>query len=168
MMAHMDLDDFLYLETEKGTVIIQMFPDVAPRHVKQIKQLVNNKFYDGLTWHRVIEGFMAQTGCPKGDGSGGVSPNIPAEFSNLNHKRGTCSMARAQDPDSASCQFFICFVDNSALDGQYTVWGEVIEGMEFIDAIKKGDPANNGNMDDPDIIVSLKLATRIPVKYIPQ
>ena len=125
--------NIVYLELKSGKVIIEMKPDHAPEHVKRIKELINMKFYDGLNFHRVIDGFMAQTGDPKGNGTGGSGQNIPAEFNSLPHVRGTVSMARAQDPDSADSQFFICFKDSSFLDGQYTVWGLVVEGMEFVD-----------------------------------
>ena len=135
-----------------------MKPDHAPEHVKRIKELINMKFYDGLNFHRVIDGFMAQTGDPKGNGTGGSGQNIPAEFNSLPHVRGTVSMARAQDPDSADSQFFICFKDSSFLDGQYTVWGQVVEGMEFVDKIKRGSGAN-GAVEDPDKIISMKLAS---------
>ena len=164
-MALLDIINFLHLETTKGTMVIKMFPDVAPQHIKQICQLVSQKFYDGLTFHRVIEGFMVQTGCPVGDGTGGVSQHIPAEFSDISHKRGTCSMARGTEPDSASCQFFICLVDNPKLDGNYTIWGEIVEGIGVLDAIKKGDLKNNGAVDDPDSIVSLKFSASTPVNY---
>lgn len=164
-MTLTDIMNFLHLETTKGTMIIKMFPEVAPQHVNQIRQLVKQKFYDGLTFHRVIDGFMIQGGCPKGDGSGGVSPTIPAEFNEKLHKRGICSMARSTDPDSASCQFFICLADTPQLDGQYTIWGEVVEGIEVLDNIKKGDPEKNGLVDDPDSIISLKFSATIPVDY---
>ncbi len=122
-----------------------------------LKELINKKFYDGLKFHRVIDGFMAQTGDPRGDGTGGSGQNIPAEFNSLPHIRGTVSMARAQDPDSADSQFFICFKESSFLDGQYTAWGQVIEGMEFVDKIKRGK-GPNGTVNDPDKIISMKLA----------
>lgn len=140
-----------------GKVIIEMKEDLAPNHVKQITTLVNDGFYDGLKFHRVIEGFMAQTGCPNGDGTGNASTLLEAEFNNEKHIRGTVSMARSQDPNSASSQFFICYGMTSHLDGQYTVWGQVVEGMEHVDALKKGNPKANGSVDDPDYIVSMKL-----------
>ena len=152
-----DLENTVYLELEYGKVVIEMSPKDAPQHVKRIKQLVNEKFYDGLKFHRVIDGFMAQTGDPLGNGTGGSGVNIPAEFNSLPHVRGTVSMARAQDPDSADSQFFICFKDSSFLDGQYTVWGKVVKGMEFVDKIKKGS-GPNGTVDNPDKIVSMRLA----------
>lgn len=125
---------------DTGDVVIRLRPDIAPTHVAQITRLAREGFYDGLTFHRVIEGFMAQGGCPDGTGMGGADSQIPAEFSNIPHIRGVCSMARAQNPNSASSQFFICFADAGFLDGQYSVWGEVESGMDFIDALPKGEP----------------------------
>jgi peptidylprolyl isomerase len=148
-----DEGNTLTLETTQGPVVIKMRPDLAPGHVAHIKRLVEEKFYDGIVFHRVIDGFMAQTGCPKGTGTGGSSyPNLKAEFSATPHVRGTCSMARAQDPNSANSQFFICFAPARFLDGQYTVWGEVVSGMENVDKIKRGEPVK-----DPDKIVSARL-----------
>ncbi|MFN4125406.1 peptidylprolyl isomerase [Pannonibacter indicus] len=141
------------METTKGAVVIEMRPDLAPNHVARIKELVREGFYNGIVFHRVIEGFMAQTGCPHGSGTGGSGKKLKAEFSREKHKRGTCSMARAMDPNSGDSQFFICFTDAPWLDGQYTVWGEVISGMENVDQIKRGEPVR-----DPDSIVSLKVA----------
>ena len=139
----------LTLETTQGNVVIALRPDLSPKHVERIKQLVGEGFYDGIVFHRVIDGFMAQTGCPHGTGTGGSSyPNLPAEFSAEPHVRGTASMARAQSPNSANSQFFICFDDASFLDKQYTVWGKVTEGMENVDKIKRGEPVKN-----PDKIV---------------
>jgi peptidylprolyl isomerase len=144
----------LTLETSKGPVVIEMRPDLAPGHVAHIKKLVEEKFYDGIVFHRVIDGFMAQTGCPNGTGTGGSKyPNLKQEFNAEKHVRGTCSMARAQSPDSANSQFFICFDDASFLDKQYTVWGKVVSGMENVDAIKRGEPVR-----DPDKIVSATLS----------
>ena len=154
MTANAD-ENVLLLELKDGVVTIEMKPEVAPNHVKRIKELVNDGFYDGIKFHRVIAGFMAQTGDPLGNGTGGSGQNIKAEFNNERHLRGTLSMARAQDPNSADSQFFICFGDTPHLDGQYTVWGEVIEGMEFVDAIKMGDPVKNGLVDDPDKIIKM-------------
>jgi peptidylprolyl isomerase len=125
---------------EPADVVIKMRPDLAPAHVAQISRLVGEGFYDGLTFHRVIDGFMAQGGCPNGSGMGGADVQIPAEFSAEPHKRGVCSMARAQNPNSASSQFFICLDDANFLDNQYTVWGAVESGMETVDAIPKGEP----------------------------
>ena len=124
----------------KGDVVIKLRPDLAPKHVAQITKLAKDGFYDGLTFHRVIEGFMAQGGCPNGTGMGGAAENIPAEFNSEPHVRGTCSMARAANPNSASSQFFICFDDARFLDNQYTVWGEVESGMEIVDALPRGEP----------------------------
>ncbi len=146
----------LLLELKNGVVEIQMRPDLAPNHVARIKELVRDGFYDGLKFHRVIEGFMAQTGCPKGTGTGGSGKKLKAEFSKEPHVRGTCSMARAMDINSADSQFFICFDDCPWLDQQYTVWGKVTKGMEYVDQIKKGR-GDNGMVNDPDVIVSLKL-----------
>ena len=155
-----DITNTVYLELKDGKVVIEMKPDHAPEHVKRIKELISEKFYDGLKFHRVIDGFMAQTGDPKGNGTGGSGQNIPAEFNSLLHIRGTVSMARAQDPDSADSQFFICFQESSFLDGQYTAWGQVIEGMEFVDKIKRGS-GSNGMVNDPDKIISMKLAKEV-------
>ena len=152
-----DSEDILVLKLKDGDVYIQTFPDVAPKHVARIKELVRQGFYDGLKFHRVIDGFMAQTGDPLGNGTGGSGQNLTAEFNNKHHGRGTVSMARAAHPDSADSQFFICFKDAGFLDGQYTVWGQVIKGMEFVDNIKRGDPNNNGAVTDPDVIVSMKV-----------
>ncbi len=149
-----DAENSLVLKLKNGDVVIEMYPDEAPNHVYRIKELVRNGFYNGLKFHRVIEGFMAQTGCPLGTGTGGSGKKLKAEFNRIPHKRGTVSMARAMDVDSADSQFFICFADCPWLNGQYTVWGEVTSGMEYVDAIKKGNGAN-GMVDNPDEIVSL-------------
>lgn len=149
-----DKENTLVLKLKDGDVLIKMFEDMAPNHVARIKELVRMGFYNGLKFHRVIEGFMAQTGCPLGTGTGGSGQKLKAEFNTLEHKRGTVSMARAMDPDSADSQFFICFADAPWLNGQYTVWGEVISGMEYVDMIKKGG-GFNGMVHDPDIIVSM-------------
>jgi len=144
----------LTLETTKGPVVIEMRPDLAPNHVAHIKKLVNEKFYDGIVFHRVIDGFMAQTGCPHGTGTGGSKyPNLKQEFNAEPHVRGTVSMARAADPDSANSQFFICFADARFLDKNYTVWGKVVSGMENVDKIKRGEPVR-----DPDKIISATLS----------
>ena len=145
-------DNTLVLETTQGRVAIAMRPDLAPDHVARIKELVSDGFYDGLVFHRVIDGFMAQTGCPHGTGTGGSGRKLKAEFSKEKHVRGTVSMARAQNPDSADSQFFICFADSPWLNGQYTVWGQVTQGMENVDKIKRGEPVSN-----PDRIISAKL-----------
>ena len=146
-------EDIIHLELESGRVTIQTRPDLAPNHVARIKELARQGFYDGIVFHRVIDGFMAQTGDPTGTGMGGSGQNLAAEFNKEPHVRGTCSMARAQSPNSADSQFFICFDDARFLDGQYTVWGQVIEGMELVDKIKRGEPVQN-----PDKIVSMKVA----------
>ena len=151
--------DTLVLTTKYGKTTIKLRPDLAPKHVAQIKKLVKRKFYDGIVFHRVIPGFMAQTGDPTGTGTGGSDlPNIPHEFSGTPFKRGTLGMARASDPDSANSQFFICLGDSSFLDGKYTVIGEVTSSMDAIDQIKAGTEANNGQVDHPDKIVSLRFA----------
>ena len=155
------LENRLHLELKDGIVIIELFPDLAPNHVERIKKLARMGFYDNTPIHRVIDGFMAQMGDPTGTGSGGSDfPDLKAEFNNEPHVRGILSMARTPDPDSANSQFFIMFDSSPSLDGQYTVWGKVIEGMEFVDKIKKGD-GMNGIVDDPDYIVSLKVAADI-------
>ncbi|MGD1037304.1 MAG: peptidylprolyl isomerase [Roseiarcus sp.] len=159
-LADDDAQNTLILVTKHGKVVIRLRPDLAPKHVAQIKALVKRKFYDGVVFHRVIPGFMAQTGDPTGTGSGGSDlPNIPAEFSSEPFKRGTLGMARASDPNSANSQFFICFADAPFLDGQYTVFGEVVSGMDVVDKIKAGTQENNGAVDNPDKIVTLRLAS---------
>lgn len=151
-----DPENTLILQLKDGNVIIEMYPDVAPNHVKRIKELVRQGFYDGLKFHRVIDGFMAQTGDPKGNGTGGSGKKIKAEFNRKHHGRGAVSMARAADPDSADSQFFICFKDSGFLDGQYTVWGKVIEGMEAVDKIKRGT-GDNGMVSNPDKIITMRV-----------
>ncbi len=161
-----DPENTLVVETTKGKVVIEMFPDLAPGHVGRIKDLAREGAYDGVVFHRVIDGFMAQTGDvrfgkkggkdfnPSRAGMGGSDkPDLKSEFSNMNHSRGVCSMARSQNPHSANSQFFICFQDAGFLNRQYTVWGHVIEGMENVDQIKRGEPVT-----DPDSIVSMKVA----------
>ena len=138
-----DLENTLVLTLESGVVTIRLRPDLAPGHVARIKTLCREGFYDGIIFHRVIPGFMAQGGDPKGLGIGGSGQNLKAEFSKAPHVRGVCSMARSQNPDSADSQFFICFDDARFLDGQYTVWGEVTEGMEYVDALPKGEPPSS-------------------------
>lgn len=148
------MSEKLILTLETGDVTIELLPEKAPNHVARIKELAEDGFYDGIKLHRVIDGFMAQMGCPKGTGTGGSDkPNLEAEFNDVSHQRGVCSMARAQDPNSANSQFFICFDDASFLDGQYTAWGQVVEGMENVDAAAKGEPPA-----DPTKIVSMRLA----------
>ena len=157
----LDPDNTLYLDLPAGRVVIQMRPDLAPNHVARIKQLVRQGFYDGLPFHRVIPDFMAQTGDPSGDGTGGSGKRLKAEFSSAPHVRGTVSMARASDPDSADSQFFICFAPASFLDGKYTVWGEVLSGMEYVDQVKMGTQANNGHVDNPTKIVRMQMAADV-------
>lgn len=152
-------ENTLYLYLKDGRVTIQMRPDLAPLHVARIKELVNERFYDGLKFHRVIDEFMVQTGDPEGNGTGGSGKKIPAEFSNQPHFRGVVSMARANDPNSGDSQFFICLANARYLDNQYTVWGEVTDGMEFVDKIKKGDPRDNGTVSNPDVIIKMRMAT---------
>jgi peptidylprolyl isomerase len=149
-------EDTLILDTTKGRVVVAMRPDLAPTHCARIKELAREGFYDGVPFHRVIEGFMAQTGDPTGTGTGGSGRKLRAEFSDAPHKRGTVSMARAQNPDSADSQFFICFKDARFLDNQYTVWGKVTEGMEAVDKLKRGEPVQK-----PDRIVSMQVAADV-------
>ena len=151
-----DPENTLILETSKGAVTIAMRPDLAPAHVERIKALAREGFYDGLKFHRVIDGFMAQTGCPQGTGTGGSGKKLKAEFSPEKHVRGTVSMARANDPNSGDSQFFICFDEAPWLNRQYAAWGQVISGMENIDAINKGEPPRS-----PDTIVSMKVAADV-------
>ena len=149
-----DLENQIYLDTANGRVVIELRPDLAPKHVEQIKALTREGFYDGIVFHRVIDGFMAQTGDPTGTGTGGSDrPDIPAEFSDAKFERGTVGMARSQNPNSANSQFFINFVETPFLNGQYTIWGQVIEGMEHVDAITRGEPPAN-----PDKIVKMQVA----------
>ena len=153
-----DLENTLYMDVPTGRVVIEMRPDLAPETCAQIKALVRRGFYNGIVFHRVIDGFMAQTGDPKGDGTGGSGHKLKAEFSNEKHVRGIVSMARAADPDSADSQFFIMFASAPSLDGKYTIWGKVVSGMEYIDQIKKGDPARNGAVTNPDRIIKMEVA----------
>jgi peptidylprolyl isomerase len=154
----MDKENTLYLDLKDGRVVIELLPKAAPKHVARIKELVRQGFYDGIVFHRVIDGFMAQTGDPLGTGMGGSGKKLAAEFNSEPHVRGTVSMARAMDPNSADSQFFICFADARFLDRQYTVWGKVTSGMEFVDKIKKGDPNRNGVVYNPDKIVKMQVA----------
>ncbi|HTY68262.1 MAG TPA: peptidylprolyl isomerase [Alphaproteobacteria bacterium] len=149
----MDPENTLYLDLDYGRVTIKLRPDLAPGHVARIKQLVREGFYNGLTFHRVIEGFMAQTGCPKGTGTGGSGVKLEAEFSQTPFERGTVGMARAQSPNSGDSQFFIMFDEGSFLNGQYTVWGEVTSGMELVDKITRGEPPSK-----PDRIKKMQIA----------
>ena len=154
-----DPENTLLMQLKDGTVTIKLRPDLAPNHVARLKELTRKGFYDGIVFHRVIGGFMAQTGDPTGTGSGGSDlPDLKAEFTDTHFGRGIIGMARTPDPDSANSQFFIMFGDADSLDGQYTVLGEVVSGMEFVDAIKKGSEADNGLVDGPDKIVSMKVA----------
>ncbi len=151
-----DPENTLILETTKGTVTIELRPDLAPNHVARIKELAREGFYDGVVFHRVIDGFMAQGGDPTGSGMGGSGQKLKAEFSREPHVRGVASMARAQNPDSADSQFFICFDDARFLDGQYTVWGKVTEGMDAVDQFARGEPVRN-----PDKIVTARIAADV-------
>lgn len=154
MAEYKDPENTIVIETTKGEVVIELRADLAPGHVTRIKELAREGFYDGIVFHRVIDGFMAQVGCPHGTGTGGSSkPDLKAEFSGEAHVRGICSMARSQMPDSANSQFFICLDDAGFLDRQYTVWGKVASGMDIVDKIKKGEPVS-----DPDSIISMKVA----------
>lgn len=156
--AELDPENTIYLDLEYGRVVVQLRPDLAPNHVDRFKELARSGFYDGLTWHRVIEGFMAQTGDPVGDGSGGSDlPNLEAEFNSEKHVRGSLSMARAASPNSANSQFYVVLDDAPHLDGQYTYFGKVVEGMEFVDEIRKGNPARNGTVTYPDRIVQMQV-----------
>ena len=158
---HNDLENTLYLQLDDGRVVIEMRPDLAPQHVARIKQLARQGFYDGLTFHRVIPGFMAQGGDPKGDGTGGSGQTIPAEFTRAKHVRGAVSMARARNPNSGDSQFFIMFDYTPSLDGQYSLWGYVVEGMEYVDMIQAGNPARNGTVNNPDRIIEMVVAADV-------
>jgi peptidylprolyl isomerase len=151
-------ENTLYMDLKDGRVVIELRPDLAPKHVARIKELTRKGFYNGIVFHRVIEGFMAQGGDPTGTGTGGSGVNIPAEFSREPFVRGTVGMARAASPNSADSQFFICFEPTPPLDGKYTVVGRVTKGMEHVDRIKKGDPAQNGLVKQPDKIVRMQVA----------
>jgi len=154
----LDLENTLYMDLKDGRVVIEMREDLAPKHVKRIKQLVREGFYDGLTFHRVIEGFMAQGGDPDGNGTGGSGVNLPAEFSREKYVRGTVGMARSSDINSGDSQFYIMFDRHASLDGQYTVWGQVVKGMEFVDNIKRGEGPNGSMIGEPDKIVRMQVA----------
>jgi cyclophilin family peptidyl-prolyl cis-trans isomerase len=154
-----DPQNTVYLDTKDGRITIRLRPDLAPKHVEQIKTLTKQGFYNGVVFHRVIDGFMAQTGDPTGTGTGKSNlPNIPAEFTKTPYKRGSVGMARSQSPDSANSQFFICYEGCGPLTGQYTLFGEVVSGMDVADKIKKGDSAANGLVSSPDKIVKMQLA----------
>jgi len=157
MASYKDPENTLLIETTKGPVVIEMRPDLAPKHVEHIKKLAREGFYDGIVFHRVIDGFMAQTGCPHGTGTGGSKyEDLPAEFNAEPHVRGVCSMARTSNPNSANSQFFICFGDATFLDRQYTAWGKVIEGMDNVDKIKRGEP-----VQDPDKMTKVQVAADV-------
>ena len=154
-----DAENTLYLDLKNDCrVVIDLRPDLAPKHVARIKELARMGFYDGLTFHRVIDGFMVQGGDPIGNGTGGSGQKLPAEFSSEKHVRGVTSMARSSSPDSADSQFFIMLADTPSLDGKYTVWGKVSQGMDCVDKIKKGDAAANGSVSNPDKIIHLSVA----------
>jgi peptidylprolyl isomerase len=153
-----DPENTLYMDVPSGRVVIELRPDLAPMTVAHIKELTRRGFYDGLTFHRVIDGFMAQTGDPKGNGSGGSGQNVKAEFNQAHFVRGTVGLARANDPDSGDSQFFICFKPSPFLDGNYTIFGQVASGMEHVDAIKKGDANRNGQVTNPDRILRMQVA----------
>lgn len=154
-------EDTLFMDLKDGRVVIEMRPDLAPKHVARIKELTREGFYDGTPFHRVIDGFMAQGGDPTGTGTGGSGQNLPAEFSDERHVRGTLSMARTSNPNSGDSQFFLMFAPAPHLDGQYSVWGRVTEGMEFVDMIKKGKQSRNGAVEDPDTIVRMRIAADV-------
>jgi cyclophilin family peptidyl-prolyl cis-trans isomerase len=156
--AASDPENTLYMDVPAGRVVIELRPDLAPKTVAHIKELTRRGFYDGLTFHRVIDGFMAQTGDPKGNGSGGSGQNVKAEFNQAHFVRGTVGLARANDPDSGDSQFFICFKPSPFLDGNYTIFGQVASGMEHVDAIKKGDASRNGQVTNPDRILRMQVA----------
>ncbi len=156
----LDPENTLYIDLTYGRVVIEMYPKLAPKHVAQIKKLARAHTYDGAVFHRVIAGFMAQTGDPTGTGSGGAGDNLPAEFSNTPHVRGTVSMARTSDPNSARSQFFIVLADAPHLNGQYTVWGKVVSGMEFVDMIKKG-ASGSGAVTNPDKMLKVQVAADV-------
>jgi peptidylprolyl isomerase len=156
--AAMDKENTLYIDLKDGRVVIEMLPNLAPNHVKQIKKLAREGKYDGVPFHRVIEGFMAQTGDPTGTGSGGMGDPLKAEFSKEPHVRGTVSMARTNDPNSARSQFFIVFKDSNFLDGQYTVWGKVTSGMEFVDKIKRGAAGSGAVAAPADKMIKVQVA----------
>ena len=157
MADYADPENTIILETSKGQVIIELRPDLAPNHAARMKELAREGFYDGIVFHRVIDGFMAQVGCPKGNGTGGSDkPDLKAEFSQEKHVRGTISAARSSNPNSANSQFFIVFDDAPWLNGQYSVYGKVIEGMENVDKLERGEPVRN-----PDKIISMRVAADV-------
>ncbi|MGQ3027913.1 MAG: peptidylprolyl isomerase [Ferrovibrionaceae bacterium] len=160
-MSAPDPQNTIYIDMQFGRIVIELRPDLAPNHVARIKELARQGFYDGTPFHRVIRGFMAQGGDPTGTGMGGSGQKLKAEFSKEKHVRGSVSMARAADPNSADSQFFIVLEAAPHLDGQYTLWGKVVEGMDVVDKIKKGDPARNGTVSDPDKIVKMRVAADV-------
>lgn len=157
-MADLDPENTLYLDLKGGRVVIALRPDLAPNHVARIKELAREGFYDGLSFHRVIDGFMAQGGDPMGTGTGGSGQKLPAEFSTEKHVRGVASMARAQDPNSADSQFFLMLADAPFLDGKYTIWGKISQGLDCLDKINKGNQAANGTVANPDHIAKMRVA----------
>ncbi len=158
MPKYVKTDKYFTLKTKHGQTVIKFFAHKAPNHVKRIQELIEAEYYNDLKFHRVIDGFMAQTGCSRGDGTGGSSkPDLKAEFNDIKHKTGIVSMARKQDPNSANSQFFIMLHDAPYLDGQYTVFGQVVHGMDCIHRIKKGDDGNNGVVINPDVIIEMHL-----------
>lgn len=158
----LNLENTLYMDLQDGRVVIKMFPEIAPKHVERIKELTRAGFYNGLTFHRVIEDFMAQGGDPDGNGTGGSGKIIPAEFTNkYSHKRGAVSMARSANINSADSQFFIVLKDSAFLDNQYTIWGYVVKGMKYVDNIKKGNPKKNGTVQNPSVIIKMSVAIDI-------
>ena len=160
-VAASDAENTIFIDLKDGRVVIELLQNLAPLHVARIKELTRKGFYDGVVFHRVIDGFMAQTGDPTGTGSGGSGQKIKAEFSKETHKRGTVSMARPGDVNGADSQFFICLADADYLDGQYTIWGRVSSGMEFVDKIKKGEKNLNGKVDSPDKIIKMQVAADV-------
>ena len=161
-VADLDLENTLYPDLKTGRVVISLRPDLAPNHVERVKKLTREGFYNGLKFHRVIAGFMVQTGDPRGDGTGGSKyPDLKAEFTNTPFKKGTVGAARSSSPDSANSQFYIMLGRSPHLDNKYTVWGEVVQGMEFVQRIKKGDPSRNGTVTNPDIIVKMQVAADV-------
>ena len=159
-----DLENFLYIDLKNGRVVIELLPQIAPKHVERIKTLARRGFYDGVVFHRVIDGFMAQTGDPTGTGTGGSNlPNLKAEFSDEPHIRGAVSMARAASPDSANSQFFIVTADSRFLDSNYTIWGRVVQGMELVDQIKKGE-GQSGRVNNPDKMIKVRVAADVEQK----
>lgn len=161
-VADLDPNNVLVIDVESGAIYIELLPDVAPQHVDRIKQLASEGFYDGVVFHRVIDGFMAQTGDPTGTGTGGSAyADLPAEFSDIPYERGIVGMARARNPNSANSQFFIMFAPAASLNGAYTVFGRVVSGMDNVDAIKKGDPRANGIVDEPDSMIRARLLSEL-------